>query len=109
MPDTAEKAIHYIRDKAAALAKAKSERVYQEQYRKTAKSILMKACVELPVGAQEREAYAHPDYLKVLEDLKKATFEEEKLKWMFKAAEMTFEKWRTMSANERKEKGRYGA
>ncbi len=105
----AERAINYIRDNAEALAKAKAERVYMEQYRKSKKALLMSENKDQPVGAQERDAYAHPAYIQVLEALKEAVMIEEKLKWQFKAAEMKFEAYRTMSANERKEKGRYGA
>ena len=103
-----ERAITYIRDHAEAYAKAKAERVYIEQFRKSKKSLLMRENVSLPVSAQERDAYAHPAYVQILEALKVAIFEEEKLKLMIKAAEMRFESWRTESANERKEKARYG-
>jgi len=104
-----EKAINYIRDNAEALATAKAERIYMEQYRKSKKALLMRENVDMPVSAQEREAYAHPAYLQVLEGLKEAVFIEEKLKWMLKAAELKFEHWRTTSANERKEKKAYNA
>jgi hypothetical protein len=52
------KAVDYILKNAKAHAKAKAERNYLEEYRKSLKAILMKQCLETAIGAQEREAYA---------------------------------------------------
>ena len=52
-------------------------------------------------AAQEREAYAHPEYQELLKGLAVAIEEEETLKWMLTAAQMKSEIWRTESANER--------
>jgi hypothetical protein len=84
-------------------AKAKAERTYIEQFRKSLKGILMKRSMETAIGAQEREAYAHPEMVELLNGLKAAVEIEEKLKWDITAAELRVEIWRTEQANNRAE------
>jgi len=55
-------------------------------------------------AAQEREAYAHPEYIELLNALKIAVEEEERLRWQITAATAKIEVWRSISANERVEK-----
>jgi hypothetical protein len=98
------KAIDYIIQNAPKYAKAKSERMYLEEFRKTKKALLMKQALEMgyeSAVAQEREAYAHPEYAELLRGLAVAIEQEESLKWMLTAAQMRSEVWRTESANER--------
>jgi hypothetical protein len=97
------KAVNYILKYAALFAKAKAERTYIEQYRKSLKGILMKRSMETAIGAQEREAYAHPEMVELLMGLKAAVEIEEKLKWDITAAELRVEIWRTEQANNRAE------
>ena len=97
------KAVDYILKHAALFAKAKAERTYIEQYRKSLKAILMKRSNETALGAQEREAYAHPEMLEMIKGLQAAVEIEEKLKWDITAAEMRVEIWRTEQANNRAE------
>lgn len=97
------KAVDYILKNAALFAKAKAERTYIEQYRKSLKAILMKRSNETALGAQEREAYAHPEMLEMIKGLQAAVEIEEKLKWDITAAEMRVEIWRTEQANNRAE------
>jgi hypothetical protein len=66
------KAVDYILKNAKAHAKAKAERNYLEEYRKSLKAMLMKQCLETAIGAQEREAYAHPEYKALLDGIKVA-------------------------------------
>jgi hypothetical protein len=96
-----QRAVDFIRDNAATLAKAKAERVYMEEFRKTLKAKLMKKCVDLPVTAQEREAYAHPDYEAHLLGLKEAVEVEERLRWQMVAAQARVEVWRSQEASNR--------
>lgn len=105
-----ENAINWIRDHAALYAKAKSERVYLEQYRKSKKAILIHNAPADYKTAQSREsyAYAHAEYLEVLEGLKVAVEEEERLRFLIRAAELKFDQWRTLQANRRVENNRYG-
>jgi hypothetical protein len=98
------KAIDYIIQNAGNFAKAKSERVYLEEFRRVKRALLMKQAMEMgyeSAVAQEREAYAHPEYQEVLRGLAVAIEQEETLRFMLKAAEMRSEVWRTESANER--------
>ena len=94
-------AVDYIIKNASRFAKAKAERVYLEEFRKSKKALLMKASPESSGIAQERDAYAHPEYLQLLEGLKEAVQVEEKLKWDLIAAQARVEIWRTESANNR--------
>lgn len=87
---------------APRYAKAKAERVYMDEYRKSLKAILMKASDAKTSIAQETEAYAHPDYIKHLEGLQAAVEAEETLRWQLVATEAAVEVWRTQSANDRR-------
>lgn len=100
-PVDPQQAVDYIRDNADRLAKAKAERVYLDEFRKSKKAILMQQCAELPLGAQEREAYAHADYLQVLAALRVAVEAEESLRWKMIAAQARVEVWRSQEASNR--------
>ena len=97
------KAVEYILLNGKNFARAKSERIYLEEYRKSLKSILMKRSMENSLGAQEREAYAHEEYLQLLNGLKVAIEGEEKLRWDLIGAQARVEIWRTEQANNRAE------
>ena len=98
------KAIEFIQENAPKYAKSKSERIYIENFLRTKKALLMKEAMQMgfeSAAAQEREAYAHPDYQVLLKGLAEAIQEEETLKWKLTAATIKGEIWRTESANER--------
>jgi hypothetical protein len=98
------RALDFMRDKAVDYAKAKSERIFLEEFRKSKKAMLMKQAETLgftSAAAQEREAYAHADYLLLLEGLREAVIEEEKLRWQLVAAQTKVEVWRSMNATNR--------
>lgn len=100
------RALDFIRDNAPAYAKAKAERIYLEEFRKTKKALCMKAALAGGVeaaNAQEREAYADPEYRQVLEGLRAAVEEEERLRWLIVAAQARIEVWRSLEANRRAE------
>lgn len=100
------KSLDFIRDNATAYAKAKSERVYLEEFRKTKKALLMRDAEiagSKSSATQEREAYAHPEYLVVLDGLKAAVEAEEQFRWLMVAAQAKIECWRTIEANRRVE------
>lgn len=94
-------AVDFIYRQAPLYAKAKAERVYLEEFRKSKKALLMKSCDATAINAQEREAYSHPEYVALLEDLKTAVENEETLRWSLVAAQARVEIWRTESANNR--------
>lgn len=100
------KCLDYIRDNAPAYAKAKAERIFLEEYRKTKKALCMKAAESngaAAVNAQEREAYSDPEYVQVLQGLRDAVEEEERLRWMLIGAQAKLEVWRSLEASKRLE------
>ena len=96
-------AVDYIIANSKKFAKAKAERIYMEEYRKSLKAILMKQSIEETIGAQEREAYAHERYKELLLGLKEAVEIEEELRWHLIAAQARVEIWRSEQANMRTE------
>jgi hypothetical protein len=96
-------AVDYIFKNGKKFAKAKAERIYLEEYRKSLKAILMKRSVENAIGAQERDAYAHEEYLALLQGLKAAVEVEEELRWALIAAQARVEIWRSQEATNRVE------
>ena len=50
---------------------------------------------------RESHAYAHPEYIKIIDGIKAAIEIEEKLKWQFESALAHIEIWRTEQANNR--------
>jgi hypothetical protein len=94
-------AVDYILANAKKFAKAKAERIYLEEYRKTLKSILMRRSSEKTIGAQEAEAYSHPDYHLLIQGLQEAVEIEEKLRWDLIGAQARIDIWRTEQANNR--------
>lgn len=63
----------------------------------------MKSCSETVLGKQEIYAYAHPDYIEILEGIKVAVEQEENYRWMMAAAQARIEVWKTNKYSERAE------
>ena len=99
----AERAIDYIRDKAPEFAKAKAERTYIENALKSKKATLMADADASSLGAKEMYAYAHPDYMTLLQGLKAAVAIEEETKWRMEAAKLRFEHYKVQCFNNRVE------
>lgn len=97
------KAIDFLFNNGKKFAKAKAERIYLEEYRKSLKAILMKESIEQTVNAQEREAYSDSRYVDLLKGLKEAVEAEEELRWALVAAQARIEVWRSMEATNRAE------
>ena len=96
-----DNAVHWLGQNAEDSAKAKAERIYVEEYRKSLKAILASQSNEKSEAAKERAAYSHPDYLKHLEKVKEVVLEDEKNRALRVAAEVKIETWRTQAANYR--------
>ena len=92
-------AVDFLRDNAEDSAKCKAERIYLEEYRKSLKAMLMSVYKELPVSAQEREAYNSKEYKEHLVAIKIAVKKDEKHRFMREAAKAKIEAWRSMNAN----------
>ena len=106
MNDVPYRAVEFIFKHAPEYAKAKAERVLLEEFRKSKKALLMKEALKMGIeaaNAQEREAYADPEYVELLHGLAAAIEKEEALKWQLEAARMKTDIWRTEQANARVE------
>ena len=86
---------------AEQFAKAKSDRVHLEQYRKSLKAILMSESGAPHANAREQEAYSAQRYIDHLEALRQAVEVEERLKWKLDALKLLVEIWRSHQANTR--------
>jgi formylmethanofuran dehydrogenase subunit E len=107
-----EKLLHEYRLKAIPYSRAKSHRVYLEEYKKSLLSLLLKDAERkgfASVSAQERESYSRPEYVKHLEALRDSVEAEEHQRFEIKRIELEIEVWRTHQANERMERKAYGA
>jgi hypothetical protein len=94
-------AVDYMVKHAPIYAKAKAERVYLEEFRKSKKAILMQAHSDKAIGTQEREAYAHPEYIGLLAALRAAVEAEETARWTLISAQARVEVWRSQEASNR--------
>lgn len=95
------KAIDFLLQNAEKYARAKSERVYLEEFRKSKKALLMNQCDEKAANAREQYAYSHPEYIGVLDGLRASVEVEEALKWQQIAAQLRVEVWRSQEASNR--------
>ena len=94
-------AINFIIKNSERFAKAKAERVYLEEFRKSKKALLMSTCTEPTAVAREQWAYSHPEYITLLDGIKESVEIEEQLRWSLIAAQMRVEVWRSENANNR--------
>ncbi len=104
MDNAPHAAVDYILKNREAYAQAKAKRIYLEEFRKSKKALMMKDALTRGIeaaNAQEREAYAHPEYIALLEGLALAIEQEETIKWGMEAARMRCDIWRTEQASER--------
>lgn len=99
--DKVHDALEYLRTNAPKAAEAKAHRVYMEEFRKTVKAQQMAKLNNLPVNAQEREAYRSDEYKSHLDALKAAVYQDELNRWGMVAATSVIEAWRTQNANQR--------
>jgi hypothetical protein len=96
-------ALTYLHEKAEEAAQARAEKVYLDEFSKHLKASLMQrfAGGGTSLGAQERDALAHRDYLAHLAALKIAVEADAKHQFLRAAAQATVDAWQTMSANQR--------
>lgn len=96
-----EQALDYLTKGARAAADARATRQYVEDYLRVIKAQIMMEHAELPLGAQEREAYSDSRYTDHLKVIREAVAEDERRRFMRDAASAKIEAWRTQSSNER--------
>lgn len=111
MSESIERRLNELRDIAGKYSKAAAEKTYLEEFRKSKLAILQKRYMHDydSVAAQEREARADREYLQLLDGLKAAVEEEQKLYWELQIARMGAGLWQTQQANMRIERKGYGA
>jgi hypothetical protein len=97
----AEASNDFIRDQSHNYARAKAERVHLEHFRKAKRAILFQDAPDGTVADKEAYTYAHVDYISLLDAIKIAVEEEERLKYQLQAATLKIEIWRTQSSNNR--------
>jgi hypothetical protein len=111
-PEAIEQRLHELRSMADEYATAFSRAAALDEGRKSMVAKLMKKA-ELnghrTSAAQEREALADPEYETLLKGLEVAVHERERLRWLFKVAELTIGVYQTMRADRRLEHKTYGA
>ena len=95
------KAVDYILANASKFAQAKANRVFLEEFRKSKKALLMSQSSAEAANAREQFAYAHPEYVELLQGLKEAVETEEKLRWELIAAQLRVDVWRSEEASNR--------
>lgn len=97
------RAIQYIIDTAPLYAKAKADRMYLEEFRKSKKAQLMSQAGTEVLGKQETYAYAHQDYIQILEGIREAVELEERYRWLMTTAQAKISVWQTEQYNARLE------
>ena len=103
-PINPQSAVEELWKNAPAHARAKAERIYLEEFRKSKKALLMRDAEiagHKAIAAQEREAYANPDYVQLLESLRDAVEREELARWRMVSCQAAVEVWRSQEASAR--------
>lgn len=91
---------------ALEFAQAQATADHLDAFKHSKRAMLMKEAEALgakTTSAQEREAYAHKDYVSLLDGLRVATEKALSCKWRLELARMRFEWARTKAANRRAE------
>lgn len=96
-----EKALDFLRDSADDMGEAVARQVKCNAMLRHTKALAMKASGEKSAAAQEREAYASPEYLGAIEAEFAAVREASKLRALREAASAKLDCWRSSSANQR--------
>lgn len=106
MSEAAETRFAQLEKLANEYAEAQAQAEHLSEFRKSKKALLMKEAEVTGVktaAIQERDAYAHPDYVSLLQGLKAATERALSCKWRLELARMRFEWARTQAATRRAE------
>jgi hypothetical protein len=106
MSETAEARFSELEAISEEYAQAQALAEHLGEFRKSKKALLMKEAEvsgRASAALQERDAYAHPDYIELLKGLQAATERALSLKWRLEITRMKFEWARTKAANRRAE------
>jgi hypothetical protein len=94
-------AIDYMIKNAKDYARAKANVTYIENFRKSKKAILYANAMGNTIADKDSYARSHPEYLELLEGLREAVEEAERLRWMLIAAQARIDVWRSQEASNR--------
>ena len=97
------KAVQFLIDTAPLYSRAKASRMFLDEFRKSRKAQLMAQAGTEVLGKQETFAYAHPDYIEILEGIRESVELEERYRWLMTAAQARIEVWRTEQYSARME------
>ena len=97
------KAVQFLIDTAPLYSRAKASRMFLDEFRKSRKAQLMAQAGTEVLGKQETYAYAHPDYIEILEGIRESVELEERYRWLMTAAQARIEVWRTEQYSARME------
>ena len=97
------KAIQFLIDTAPLYAKSKADRMFLEGFIKSRKAQLQSQAGTEVLGKQEVYAYAHADYIEILEGIREAVEKEERYRFLMAAATSRIEVWRTEQYSARME------
>jgi hypothetical protein len=95
-------AVHTLRDRSPLAAKARAERIHAEEILRTIKARLMQKYAArgvTSVGAQEREAYADPEYIAAIDRMRDKVEADELERFQRVNAQTIIEAWRSQEAN----------
>jgi len=95
------KSIDFMIKNAKAYAIAKAKVTHLTEFRKSKKAILFASAMGNTIADKEAYAYSHPEYLELLDGLKAAVEEAERLRWMLVAAQARIDVWRSQEASNR--------
>jgi len=94
-------AVNFMIKNSKLYAEAKANVIYLENFRKTQKAICFQSSLRSTMAEKEADAYAHKDYIAVLDGLKEAVEQAERLRWMLIAAQARVDIWRSQEASNR--------
>lgn len=97
----AEESLDFLLNNAADGAKIRANRLVLEEYTRVVKAEIMCQFPEMPVSAQERQAYAHPRYKAHLEVLRTAIALDTEHHFRREAADAKIRAWISQQASER--------
>ena len=107
-PIDPQRAVDFMLENSRKYAQAKANRVHIEQFRKSKKALLMIEAERdhghKSAAMQERYAYAHGEYIALLDGLHAAVEIEERLRFQLMAAESAIRIWQTRMASDRIER-----
>jgi hypothetical protein len=99
--EEAQDALDNLLQYALPAAKAIAEASYMDDYTRVVKARLMGNCNEPTAAAQERYAYAHPDYEAHLQAKRTAVEKAERARFLTRAEQIRIDVWKAQEYRNR--------